>query len=199
MRDDVRVMLAPFATYRRQLAERRGPGPFTACARPMLVALVIGALVTLGHGGELLPTLLLGSVLAFLWVPLLQLVLVTPLVALCRPAPVSWPRAVDLFFLSHGPWSFWLLAVAGFVLVRPPSGLAGLAGTAWLAPSALLPTAWTAFILFAYGRTVLALSPVRSILFLAVYEAAIGACVYLLVGLATYRLSPFSLNPSYWP
>jgi len=199
IRDDVRILLAPFSTYRRRREAGTGKRGLAWLARPLLLVVMMGAFVTVGHGGELLPTLLVGSSLAFAWIPFLQILLVAPFIALARPAPLSWSRAVDLFFLGHGPWSLWLWFLCVVVLARPPAGVAELAGAPWLLPSAALAAGWTAVILFAYFRTVLALSGARAFVFTAAYQAAIGTCAYLFVGATTYRVSPFSLYPSYWP
>ena len=60
--DDLRAMVAPFATYLRLLAGRLRGGPRAALARPALVALVLAGFVTLANAGQPLPTLLLWAV-----------------------------------------------------------------------------------------------------------------------------------------
>ena len=91
--------------------------------RPALMALVIGGFVTLGNSGELLPTLLLGSAVAWSWVPLLQMAIAAPLIALARRRRIRVCSALDLFFVGHGPWSLWLLAVTLLMMLQLPAGL----------------------------------------------------------------------------
>ena len=197
--DDLRAMVAPFATYRRLLAGRLRGGPRAALARPALVALVLAGFVTLANAGQLLPTLLLGSFVAWSWVPALQMALATGLILATRRKTVPLSSAIDLFFLGHAPWSLFLLALTGLMMARLPDGAGGLAYARPLLVGALLPIGWTCLLIFAFCRTVLAL-PVRSALvWTFLYEAAIWGVAYLYLGATTYRVSPFSLYRAWLP
>jgi hypothetical protein len=212
IRDELRLMLAPARTYQRLLAD---PSPRTGArallTRPALIALTIGGFITLSNAGELLPTLLAGTTLAWAFVPILQALIATPLIALCRhlrrpttPSPPTAPRlhlssALDLFFASHGPWSLWLLALTAFSLSQMPVGLDAAREVRMVALSALIAIGWTVVILIAYARTVLALPLAGALAFTFVYEAAIWACAYLYLGAVTFRVSPFSLYPAWLP
>ena len=192
-RDEIQVMLAPQGTYRRLL---QGPLPIgwrAVLGRPALVALVIGAFVTLTNAGQLLPTLLLGTTIAWVWVPALQLALITPFIAFGRRrrrAPLS--SAVDLFFVGHGPWSLWLMAVAALMMGRLPNGLSSTNDLIPLLLSALVPILWTSIIVFAFFRVVLAFPIWLALLATALYEAMIWGTAYLYVGAVTFRFRPFS-------
>src|SRR5687767_5537725 len=120
--DDLRVMLAPMASYRRLVEQPPVAGARTLLRRPALVALVVGTLVTLGNAGQLLPTLLVGSVLSWSWVPALQLLIAAPLIALARRRRVPLSAAVDLFFMNHLPWSLWLMGLAALLMAWFPHG-----------------------------------------------------------------------------
>ena len=194
--DDLRVMLAPVASYRR-LLERPAAVGVRALARPALVAVVVGTLVTLGNAGQLWPTLLVGSVLSWSWVPLLQLAVSTPLIAVCRRRRVPLAGAVDLFFMGHLPWSLWLMTLAGVLLARFPQGMNGASNLKGLFLTALVPIAWTWIITFAFCRTVLALPRWLCALWTLAYQSAIWFAAYLYVGAATYRLWPFALFKSF--
>jgi hypothetical protein len=195
VRDEIRVMVAPLTTYRRLLG---GPLPGTwwsAVRRPALMAVIIGGFITLSNSGELLPTLLLGTALAWSWIPTLQLLVAAPLIALARRRAVRLAPAIDLFFVNHGPWSLWLLAVTLVMMARLPDGLRELHQVVPLLLSALLPILWTCGIIFAYCRTVLALSVWRALAWTVIYQALIWFAAYLFVGAVTFRMWPFSL---YW-
>src|SRR6185436_5396459 len=154
--DDVAVMLSPLGTYRR-LIESAPAGASVLLRGPARVALVVAAFVTLTTGGEAFPTLLAGSLVAWSWVPLLQLAIAAPFIALARGRRVPFSTAVDLFFRGHLPWSLWLLGLAALMMARFPHGLAATRNLGTVLLTALVPIAWTWVITFAFGRTVLAL------------------------------------------
>lgn len=195
--DDLRVMLAPAASYRRLIEQPPATGARAVLGRPALVALVVGALITLGNAGQLLPTLLVGSVLSWSWVPALQLVVSAPLIAAARRRKVALSAAIDLFFMGHLPWSLWLLALAGWLLARFPQGLSGASNLRGMAATALLPILWTWVITFSFCRTVLALPRWLCAVWVLAYQAVLWGCAYLYVGAVTYRLWPFALYPSF--
>jgi hypothetical protein len=194
LRDEIRAMWAPFAAYRDVLRRPLRVGWRALVTRPAWVALVIGAFVTLSNTGELLPTLWLGSLITWTWAPLLQMAIATPLIVVGRAIggrrdlPLS--SALDLFFLGHAPWSLWLMGTGALLATRLPD--AALAGVLPILTAAIVPVAWTMVILFAFFRTVLALSLWAAALLTLLYQAALWGCVYLYIGAATYRLWPFS-------
>src|SRR4051812_25108761 len=123
--DDLGVMLAPAASYRRLVGQPPAAGLRAVVGRPLLVALVVGTFVTLTNAGQLLPTLLLGSVISWSWVPALQLGTAAALTAIIRRRPVPLSSAMDLFFMGHLPWSLWLMGLAAVLMARFPQGLSG--------------------------------------------------------------------------
>jgi len=191
--DDLRVMLAPMASYRRLVAEGPPAGRWAWLRRPALVALVVGALLALGNAGQLLPTLLLGSAISWSWVPALQLLIAAPLMAVARQRKVPLAAAVDLFFMGHLPWSLWMMALAAMLLARFPQGLNGAFSFRALGATALVPALWTWVITFAFCRTVLALPRWLCVAWVLGYQALLWSCTHLYVGAATYRLWPFAL------
>jgi hypothetical protein len=201
-RDEVLVMVAPLQGYRALLAGPRPIGWRALLLRPALVTLIIASFVTLTNVGELLPTLLVGSVVTWSWVVGLQMLIATPLMLLARRlartlalptstrAPVPLSSSIDLFFVGHGPWSLWLMAIAavGMVQMSRPH----LSGLMMIFASAMVPMIWTWVITFAFARTVLQLPIWLAIAWTLVYQALLWACAYLYVGAVTYRLRPFS-------
>jgi hypothetical protein len=202
VREEIRVMFAPVATYSRLREAAPGVGAGVLLPRPALVALIIGAFVTLSNAGELFPTLLLGSTVAFAWVPALQMAVAAGLMLLFGVARVNgrpFASTLDLFFVGHGPWSLWLLGVTAVMMAELPLGLESAAGMRLVALTAVVPIAWTSVILFVFSRSVLALSVVPALGFTLLYEAIIWACAYLYVGAATFRLWPFALHRAFLP
>jgi hypothetical protein len=189
-------MFRPFATY-RDAAGRARVGWRALVVGPAVVAAVIGAFVTLSNSGEMLPTLWLGSALTWAWAPLLQMVVVTPIVLLGRAAgarrELRLSSGIDLFFLGHAPWSLWLLVVGAALALRLPQ--LNLAEVMPLLRTAIIPIAWTMLLLFAFFRSALGLRWWLAALLTIAYQAVLWACVYLYVGAATYRLPPFA--PAY--
>jgi hypothetical protein len=196
--DDIRAMAAPFGTYRRLLAGPLPAGPRALLARPALMALVLGGFVTLGNAGQLLPTLLIGSVASWSWVPALQMSIATGLILLVRRRTVRLTSALDLFFLGHAPWSLFLLVLTGVMMAQLPDG-GGMYNPRLLILVALVPIGWTCLLIFAFCRTVLALTPGLALLWMVLYQAAIWGVAYLYLGATTYRVSPFSLYPAWLP
>jgi hypothetical protein len=194
----LRVMLAPAPSYRRLVGQPPAPGLRALVARPLLVALVVGTVVTLTNAGQLFPTLLLGSVISWSWVPALQLAAAAALIAVVRRRPVPLSSAVDLFFRGHLPWSLWLMGLAAVLMVRFPQGLNGASNLRPLFLSALVPIAWTWVITFCFCRTVLALSRARAVAWTLAYQAVIWSSAYLYVGAATHRLWPFAMYASFF-
>ena len=191
--DEIQVMFAPRVAYRRLAADPPRVGVPALFWRPALVALVIGGFVTLANTGELYPTLFAGSALAWSWVPLLQMTLAAPLIALFRRRSVPLSSALDLFFVGHGPWSLWLLAFTLLMMSRLPAGMGSLG---WLKPmllSSLVAVAWTWVLLFSFARAVLGASRWAAALFTLLYQSVLWQCAHFYVGAATYRLWPFAM------
>jgi hypothetical protein len=196
--DEVRVMFRPFATHRRALDEVR-VGWRALVVRPVLVAGVNGLAVTLSAAGELFPTLWLGSALTWAWAPALQMLLAAPLIVLARALGGSRLRlssALDLFFLGHGPWSLWLMG-AGVALGWHLPNTTGFDFMP-VARTIVVPIVWTVLLVFAFFRVGLGLSRAKAVLLTLLYQGLLWGCVYLYVGVATYRLWPFNPYARSW-
>jgi hypothetical protein len=134
--------------------------------------------------------LILGGAAVWSFAPLLQIAGAAAALPLARRR-LPFSRAIDLYFLAHGPWSLWLLAVAGglallptrasFALLAPPAAFAGL--------SVLVPLAWSGMITFAFFREALAMSRPRALGGLAVHGFVVWGAV----------LAFFLLSGQLWP
>src|SRR3954469_19312259 len=114
MSAELRLIASPRETYARLARERGRIGPLAALRRPALVAVVVGAATAIGATRHITPFLLLSTTACWMFVVLLQLAVALPLVAGPARRTVGPPRATDLFYASHGPWSLWLLVAAAW-------------------------------------------------------------------------------------
>lgn len=111
MTPELRLMVAPARTYAVLARQPSSVGPVAALRRPLLAAVVIGVSMAIAATRHVAPTLVLGTTLAWAFVVVLQLAIALLLIAAPSRRTVGVPRALDLFFASHAPWSLWLLAV----------------------------------------------------------------------------------------
>jgi hypothetical protein len=183
MSAELRLIASPRVTYARLARERQRIGPLIALRRPALVTAVIGAATAIGATRHITPLLLLSTTACWMFVVLLQLAVALPLVARPAQRTVGVPRAIDLFFASHAPWSLWLLAAAAWgptQIGRPLLPLLILA---------LLPVLMTPRMVAAFFREVLELDPREAVLRTMVQQAATWGI----------PLSLFAVAVSLWP
>lgn len=118
--NELRVMLRPIATYRELARKADKNGVELLFRRPLFVALAFGAFTSFTVSGRLTFQLLIDGALFWSLIPVLQLLVMTGVVvAFSSRGRVPIPRAIDLFFIGHGPLLFWLLGVAGACLFFP--------------------------------------------------------------------------------
>lgn len=149
---DARVALAPETTYRALIARTTLPG-WRALARPALVLLVlaVGLPITAVH--DITLDLVVRSAAAWSVIVLAQLAIGSAVIASAPRRHVSFSRALDLWFAGHLPYSVWILLLP-FVTAVPfgsPHELIGI--------SAIAPLVWTTFIVGAFCRVVLDVTP----------------------------------------
>lgn len=180
-------MMAPGTAYRRLAEAPPAPGAWVLLRRPALVAALIGAAVCLGTTGSLPPRLWPGTSLCWSIVPGFQLALGAVLVHLGSRRPLRMSSALDLLFVSHAPWSLWLLGAAASAAPRLPIGSYTWPSAFPLLATAVVPLAWTSVLTFAYGRAVLGLSARGAALAVLLYELAVWAVAAACVSLATAR------------
>ena len=147
---DLRLAIAPLATYRQLVADPEPGSWWRTIERLALVALIVGLCVTLSSARTVPLGLVLMGVLIWSFVPLLQMLAAIALSTIPSSRPVSLARALELLFIGHLPWSLWILIVSGlegFTSKAFPQSLELL--------SLLIPAVWTAVIVSAFCRVVL--------------------------------------------
>jgi hypothetical protein len=189
--DEVQVMLAPGAAYRRLMAEPPPLGALAVIRRPALAALVIGGAIALTSTGGARPLALATTTLCWCFVPGLQLIVAAALLALWRRPGLRLGAAIDLLFAGQGPWLLWTLGVAAWALVAFRLGDHTTPRLVFILSFALVPLTWTAIILVAFCREVLGLDAWPALVWMSLYELAIWGLVYLYAGGMTFQAWPF--------
>ena len=177
MTPELRLMVAPARTY-ALLARQPSPvGPLTALRRPLLAALVLGASMAIAATKHVTPALVLNTTIAWSFVVVLQIAIALLLIAAPARRTVGVPRALDLFFASHAPWSFWILAAAAMPapLGRPLVPLPLLA---------VVPLVMTGRAIAAFFREVLHRDPRRAAQRTALHQAMTWGALVVLYGTA---------------
>jgi hypothetical protein len=145
------VMLAPARAYAQAMEAPADLSPAAALRRPALVALIIGVVAAMTAADHVDLRLVASTTLYWSFVPAIQLLAAFALVRASPRLTISTADAIDVFFAGHGPWSLYLLAVAGWTVAAP---LAAHSMTPVFA-AALIPAVWTPFIVSAFCREVL--------------------------------------------
>ena len=140
----------------------------TALRRPVLAALIFGAVAAMLTTDHIDPTLLLRTTLSWSFVIVIQLAGALVLIRSSSSRTIGTKAATDLFFAANGPWSLWLLVLTAWALTTPP--LARPLHEVFL--SALIPAAWTPVVIFAFCRTILGDSARTAVWKTALHQAA---------------------------
>lgn len=169
---DLRVAIAPHTTYQqlqRAHVTTTWPG---ALRRPALWALLVGTSVAAAATGGVSPVLVLSTTLSWCWVVVLQLAIAMAMVQpLPRDVDRAFPRALELWFAGHAPWTIWLLVLVPVVRLRPDLSVEALV------LSMLVPMAWTARIAAAFSQVVLGRTAAESWIRAVAHLAAVVALI----------------------
>ena len=177
MTPELRLMVAPALTYARLARQPSPVGPITALRRPLLAAVVLGVAIAIAATGHVTPALVVSTTLCWALVIVLQIAIALILIAGPSRRTVGIPRALDLFFASHTPWSLWLLAAA---VVPAPLGRP----LAPLLPLAVVPLVLTTRMIVAFFREVLQLDSRRALLRTVAHQAITWTLFGVLYGSA---------------
>jgi hypothetical protein len=114
MSSELRLMLAPRETYARLSRVPSTIGPVQALRRPLVAAIVLGVSVAIAATGHVTPALVVSVTICWTLAIAIQSAIAIALIAGPARRTVGLPRAFDLFFASHAPWSLWFLAAAAW-------------------------------------------------------------------------------------
>lgn len=146
---EVRLALAPDATYRDLLADETPVTWSRTLRRPALVLLVMAVAVPIMAVQRVTIGLVLTAALSWSFVVVLQLLVGALVIASASARRVEIRRALDLWFAGGVPYGVWLLLAAAAM------GSARAASVPLFIASALIPSLWSAVIVAAFCRTVL--------------------------------------------
>lgn len=149
---DARVTFRPSATYRELAQEPRSPGKWTFVRRPLFLAVFLACMVSLIASQRLTLRLIATGTINMSFIPLVEIAGVRAVWRSKHGLPFS--RAVDIFFMSHGPWILWLLAYASIWAFASPDHAFFLTAPRYVWPSFLLAVAWSAVIDYLFFRQV---------------------------------------------
>lgn len=142
-----------------------------------LVALIIGAAVTVASTERTDVPLVVGGFFGWLFVPALQLL--TGLLVI-HGTPLSRLSTLEGYFALHWPWSLWILAAAGLTLVVP----AVRAHAAWVGVTAAVAVVWTVRLLVRFCEQTLRLSRRAAYRRVALHQAVTLALILVYVQFA---------------
>ena len=146
---EVQIALSPDSTYRALVADDEHVAAWRMLRRPLIVLIVIATAVPIMAVQRITLGLLDSSIMSFGFVVLIQMVVGAAFIASARSRRAALPRALDLWFAGHVPYSLWLLTVAAAFSVAPWGSLDLLFALA------AIPAAWTAVVVAAFCRHVL--------------------------------------------
>ncbi|MGA7379451.1 MAG: hypothetical protein WBX03_01255 [Terriglobales bacterium] len=149
---DVWVMLRPGEAYPWLARQGAGEGTWGAAQRPLFMVLLLGCLVSLVTAGSVSLRLLAAGAISGLFVPLLEIGVLAGLWRGRRTS--SFPRAVDLFFMGHGPWVVYLLIFSAIWAFASPILAFVLTGR-WMWFLLGVVFLWSAYVDFCFMRYVL--------------------------------------------
>ena len=176
----LKVMLHPGTEYARLVAEPDHGTWLRALRIPALLAVMLGLLTAVAAAGHVSASLVASEIVAWSFIPVLQLLTGAGLIASAGPRRVAFPRAVELLFAAHLPWSLWLVVTTVFQTIRPDPYIA--------IGSGVVPMAVTVVLLLAFGREVLCLTGREARVRVFAHQAATVLLIVAYIELAT-RLS----------
>jgi hypothetical protein len=169
MSPEIALIVSPRSAYAELARRPVRVSAIAALRRPLVAALVIGTSLSLSSTGRVTPALVLGTALCWSYLVVAQIAIAVPFIAADARRTVGLPRAIDLFFTSHAPWSLLLLFAAAWSptpLGRPLWPVLALA---------LVPLFLTPRILVAFFREVLEMDPRRAVARTVAHQAVTWA------------------------
>jgi hypothetical protein len=176
----VKVMLNPGGEYARLVTAPDDASWLRALKMPALLAVMLGLLNATAAAGHVTASLVASEIVAWSFIPVLQLLTGSGLIASAAGRRVTFPRALELLFAAHLPWSLWLVVTTVLQTVNPDPYI--------VIGSGVVPMAATVVLLLAFGREVLSLNGREARVRVFAHHAATVLVIVAYIELAT-RLS----------
>jgi hypothetical protein len=172
--DVLDVMWRPVMAYAR-LARGSETTTLAMLRRPAFLALLIGCCVALSSSGRFTLRLLVSTTFLWSFAPMLQLLAAAVIIRLLGDKRLSLPAGLDLYFVGIGPWSLWLLAVAGVYSFLSPERTVTWGSDLGISvvTTGAIPLAWSAVITFGFLRGALGLNLQRTLLGFVLHGALV--------------------------
>jgi hypothetical protein len=184
-------MLHPLATYRELTREAANRGRRLLFRRPLFAAFILGTFISITVSGRLSALLILDGLVFWSFIPILQGLLVAGIVQLFARGRMPISSAIDLFFMGHGPFLLWMLAICGTCLFFPLKQVyLWPTESGWIMPLSLLGTwLWSNVTSFAFFKAALNLTAFRAIALLVLYTVMLwGVIVSYLFAVESLQL-----------
>ena len=164
---DVSIALSPDQTFERLVTNTGAAHARSLCARLFVTLLTLAIVVPVMAVQRVTASLVAIAALSWSFVVAIQICVAVGVIASSRTRRLQLLHALDLWFAGHVPYSLWMLAVAAL------AANSRLVDPAFLFATALVPSAWTAWIVAAFCRRVLDNTPSRARRRAAAHQAII--------------------------
>jgi hypothetical protein len=142
------------------LATLPSPRKWGAIGGPLLLLFWLGCSLSLVTSQRLGLRLIAAGMINLSFVPLVEIV---ALFAVWRGTRLMhFSRAVDLFFMGHGPWMIGMLGYAGIWALFTPVQAMAITATRHIAPILLVAALWSGYIDYCFFRYVFNRSGARA-------------------------------------
>lgn len=149
---EIEILIRPGFVYRQLGAHPPSQsGRWLYVRRPLIIALILGAGISLLVASRLSIELLISTTLCWSFVPLAEIAGL--LVVSRRTHQVSLAQRVDLFLLSHTPWLIWI-AILGALGAFLPLLSVFKSLESWTLMSGAVALVWSLWIDYHYFREV---------------------------------------------
>ena len=147
---DARTAFRPATTYQDLAQDPGGAGKSILLRRPLFLALFLACMVSLIASQRLTLRLLVTGTINMSFIPLVEILGLRAVWQ--RERGLSFSRAVDYFFMGHGPWIGWLLAYALIWALASPDHAFFWTAPRYLWPTFVLAILWSGFIDYCFYR-----------------------------------------------
>jgi len=166
---DVSIALSPDQTFERLIANTGVAHVRSLMARLGVLLLTIAIVVPVMAVQRVTASLVAVAAMSWSFVVVIQIAVAVGVIASSRARRIDLLHALDLWFGGHLPYSLWMLAVAAL------AATSRLVDPVFLFATALLPSAWTAWIVAAFCRRALGNTPSTARRRAAAHQAIVWA------------------------
>jgi len=176
---DARASFRPATTFRVSTGESSADSAWVTWRRPLALALVMGAMVSLALTGTLNARLLFSGAISWSFVPLIE---VAALVIVLRRHSVRARSAtlVDTFFAGFGIWALFFVGIA--LVPSVPLRFSQLALFGWLEYVGSAILLWSLYIDYCFFRYAVGRTPSQARVDLVLHRMLTWIPILLVIG-----------------